>query len=55
MKTNLINVIIRREIVCDRIENICFDVDLIAKGMLFYMYEPVLHLNSWKVEVRINI
>ena len=28
----LINVIIGRKIACNRIENICFDDDLIAKG-----------------------
>ena len=47
------NVMNGRKIECDRIENVCFDVGLIAKGKL--SHEPEVLLNGWKFEARINI
>ena len=47
------NVMNGRKIAFDRIENICFDVGLVAKGNA--AYKPDVVLNCWKFEARINI
>ena len=51
-KQFLMSVMNGRKIARDQIENVCFDVRLIAKGVL--SYEPEVR-SGWKFEARINI
>ena len=50
------NVMNGRKIACDRIENVCFDVGLMAKWPREMLsYEPEVLLIGLKFEARINI